>query len=422
MSAQGSRKRCFVIMGFGKKTDFETGRMLDLDKSYKNIIKPAVEAAGLECARTDEIVHSGVIDMPMFEQLLSADLVIADLSTWNRNSLYELGIRHALRPYGTIVIAEDGLRSFPFDTNHVKVMQYHHLGQDIGYDEIMRVRELLTKSIKDALANADKNESVPDSPVYSFLKDLQPPAIRDAASQAKKSSDTETASASRISTVLPKTSEPNEARAKVSEEARAEKDATSISRVAPAMRDVGEEIFISYAWGDESEAIANKLDKAFQARGVTIVRDKRDLGFKGRIKGFMESIGGGRCVILVISEKYLKSENCLFELLQVAKQGDFSERIFPVVLGDALIYRPVDRIRYVQYWEKQLEDLDTAMRSVSSVNLQGFREDIDLYAEIRTHLPRLSDILKDMNALTSQIQSDSGFAELFEAVMKKLTE
>lgn len=77
-AAQGT---CFVVMGFGKKTDFETGRVLDLDQSYKNLIKPAVEAAGLKCIRADEIVHSGLIDVPMYEQLLNADVVVADLST-----------------------------------------------------------------------------------------------------------------------------------------------------------------------------------------------------------------------------------------------------------------------------------------------------------------------------------------------------
>jgi hypothetical protein len=39
---------CFVIMGFGKKTNYETGRVLDLNASYENLIKPAVEAAGLK--------------------------------------------------------------------------------------------------------------------------------------------------------------------------------------------------------------------------------------------------------------------------------------------------------------------------------------------------------------------------------------
>jgi len=42
---------CFVVMGFGKKTDFETGRTLDLDKTYKGIIKDAVTDAGLKCRR-----------------------------------------------------------------------------------------------------------------------------------------------------------------------------------------------------------------------------------------------------------------------------------------------------------------------------------------------------------------------------------
>src|SRR5215468_4355531 len=134
---------CFVVMGFGKKTDFETGRVLDLDQSYLALIKPAVEAAGLRCIRADEIVHSGLIDVPMYEQLLNANVVVADLSTSNKNAFYELGVRHALRPYTTVVIAEDGIKTFPFDLNHVLVRQYKHLGEDIGYSEVMRFRAVI---------------------------------------------------------------------------------------------------------------------------------------------------------------------------------------------------------------------------------------------------------------------------------------
>lgn len=192
--------------------------------------------------------------------------------------------------------------------------------------------------------------------------------------------------------------------------------------MARAEDETGRQIFISYAWGGDSEALVNQLDEAFQARGVTIVCDKQDLGFKGRIKSFMESFGRGKCVILVISEKYLKSENCLFELLQVAKHGDFTDRIFPVVLDDARIYKAKDRIGYVRYWEQQIQELDAEMKTVSAAHMNGFREDIDLYSEIRTHLPRLADILKDMNALTPDIHRKSDFGELFDAVMAKLEE
>src|SRR5712691_6391994 len=146
---------CFVVMGFGKKTDFETGRVLDLNQSYLNLIKPAVEAAGLKCIRADEIVHSGLIDVPMYEQLLNADVVVADLSTSNRNAFYELGVRHALRPYTTVVIAEEQMMKSPFfDLNYIVIRQYKHLGEDIGVREGERFRKEITEAIKEALAGA----------------------------------------------------------------------------------------------------------------------------------------------------------------------------------------------------------------------------------------------------------------------------
>jgi hypothetical protein len=168
---------CFVVMGFGKKTDFETGRTLDLDKSYKNIIKPAATAAGLECKRADEIPHSGVIDVPMYEQLLTADVVVADLSTSNKNAFYELGVRHALRPHTTIVICEDGAQNFPFDVNHVLVRKYHHMGEGIDFDEVERFRGDLTQAIT-AILNQTPRPS--DSPVYTFLNGLTPPKLAEA--------------------------------------------------------------------------------------------------------------------------------------------------------------------------------------------------------------------------------------------------
>lgn len=182
------------------------------------------------------------------------------------------------------------------------------------------------------------------------------------------------------------------------------------------------EVFISYAWGGDGEAIVNQLDQAFQNKGITLVRDKRDLGFKGRIKEFMQRIGSSKCVVVVISEKYLKSENCMYELVQIAKNDAFYDRIFPIVLGDANIYKPVQRIKYIQYWEAQIDELNEAMKMVNAANLQGFRDDIDLYTEIRGTIAGLIDILKDMNTLTPEMHRESGFDELFRAVEQKLTE
>ena len=75
----------------------------------------------------------------MYQQLLNADIVIADVSTYNENAFYELGVRHALKPHTTIIIAEDKL-IFPFDIGQIAVRKYHHMGEDIGFDEAYACR------------------------------------------------------------------------------------------------------------------------------------------------------------------------------------------------------------------------------------------------------------------------------------------
>jgi hypothetical protein len=156
-------------MGFGAKTDFQSKpqRVLNLDKTYENIIKPAVEDAGLTCVRADEIIHSTVIDKPMYDNLLSADLVVADLSTANVNAAYELGVRHALRPHRTIVLAEKNF-SFPFDLSHLSILRYEHLGTDIGASEARRA----TRALKDKITTV-MDSPEPDSPVFVFIPSLQ---------------------------------------------------------------------------------------------------------------------------------------------------------------------------------------------------------------------------------------------------------
>ena len=164
-----SKKMCFVVQGFGEKTDFRTGRKLDLDASY-DVIKEAVENAGLKCIRADEIQHSQIIDKPMYECILNADLVIADLSTSNVNAAYELGVRHALCRRSTIIVAEKQW-DFPFDINHSAIRTYEHLGSDIGRLEAKRFSADLTEAIKSILADED----AVDSPLYTFVPDLAPP-------------------------------------------------------------------------------------------------------------------------------------------------------------------------------------------------------------------------------------------------------
>ncbi len=162
------KKLCFVIMGYGKKTDIYSGETYDLDKTYLNIIKPAVEESGLECVRGDEIQESGIIDKSMYALLLHADLVIADITTFNPNAIYELGVRHAVRPYSTIILKEKK-DSIPFDLSHNKIFHYEHMGNDIGATEAKRCIEELKLLIRNVIAKPET-----DSPFFQYIPSIKP--------------------------------------------------------------------------------------------------------------------------------------------------------------------------------------------------------------------------------------------------------
>ena len=167
-------KTCFVIIGYGVKNDPATGRKLNLDKTYEDIIKPVLNSLHIDGFRAIDKNKTGSIDALMFQWILRSDIVIADISTLNTNVIYELGIRHALRPYSTIIISEESImQDLPFDIDHTIIHQYRHLETEIGYGEVKRFRRVLRGLLKSALQSPKI-----DSPVYVFLKNLEAPKYK----------------------------------------------------------------------------------------------------------------------------------------------------------------------------------------------------------------------------------------------------
>ena len=88
--------------------------MVDFDQIYNEAIKPAIEQCGLEPLRGDEESTGGIIHSAMFARLLLSEFVVADLTLANANVFYELGIRHAAKPFTTVPIFAN-TSALPFD-------------------------------------------------------------------------------------------------------------------------------------------------------------------------------------------------------------------------------------------------------------------------------------------------------------------
>ena len=179
--------------------------------------------------------------------------------------------------------------------------------------------------------------------------------------------------------------------------------------------------YISYAWGGESERIANEVDADLRARGIDIVRDKRDLGYRGSIKRFMEDIGRSAAVVVIVSDEYLRSKHCMFELTALADNDDLRDRIFPIVLADADIYDSVNVAKYLRHWEDEQAKLEAAIDSLrSSANTRSLREDLDSYSRYRVKISELVGMFGDMNTLTPAMHEGSDFSALAEALEERL--
>lgn len=155
------------------------------------------------------------------------------------------------------------------------------------------------------------------------------------------------------------------------------------------------EVFISYGWGGESEKIVDSIYKVFRGLKFNIIRDKVDLGYKGNIKEFMQRIGKGKYVIIIISDKYLKSENCMFEMLKIKNHGNSYDRIFLIVLEDAQIFDEISRIDYLNYWDDKVrtlkEKVETLRDPVGKVKVY---EKINQYADISRIIDEITDMLR----------------------------
>jgi hypothetical protein len=154
-------------MPFNKKQD-PSGVTIDFDAVYSQLIAPAIEEAGLVPVRADKELAGGIIHKPMFERLIICDFAVADLSSANANVFYELGIRHAIKPYSTVLVFySDGSR-LPFDVSLLRGLPYRLNSAGVPA-EIESDKAALVKRLLDARQAITELPSV-DSPIFQLIE------------------------------------------------------------------------------------------------------------------------------------------------------------------------------------------------------------------------------------------------------------
>jgi len=130
-------------------------------------------------------------------------------------------------------------------------------------------------------------------------------------------------------------------------------------------RSQGPCIFLSYCWDDTDKA--NIIDNYLIEKGIKVTRDIRGVDNWQSLKDFTQAIRNNDFAILLISVSYLKSTNCMYEVLEIMKESKYSTRIFPAII-DNTIYSTDKQFECVQYWESRVRTLKRNLSTLEYTN------------------------------------------------------
>jgi internalin A len=139
--------------------------------------------------------------------------------------------------------------------------------------------------------------------------------------------------------------------------------------IPPPIKPTEPELYVSYAWARErKDPLIEELCAALAAQGLHIVRDNTELRPGARISHYMDRLSAGRCVIVVLSEAYLRSEFCMTELYRLYtnaghRDEEFLRRIVPLVQDDVQISKPKERFDHALYWQQEKTEMDERIQS-----------------------------------------------------------
>lgn len=181
-------------------------------------------------------------------------------------------------------------------------------------------------------------------------------------------------------------------------------------------------VYISYKWKGESVDVVDTLCDLFKRKQLYYKRDREDCRYGDSITAFMGEIREGDFVVVLLSEAYLKSFNCVYELAGVLSHSDYMERVFPVVIDETV--RGENKYKELaNYWERKKADKEYIISQIQSKNVSvalPLTRKIDLIDEFINQLQKLSEVTENINSYTFQALKESEYEPLLTKIKERL--
>lgn len=150
-------------------------------------------------------------------------------------------------------------------------------------------------------------------------------------------------------------------------------------------------VFISYNWG--SESTADEVEIRLQPI-AKVLRDKSSIKPWGSITEFMKRIRETDLVVVIVSDSYLKSVNCLYEVMQLLKDDNWKTHSMFLVEDSAKgIYKALEQLEYINYWNDEADNLEAALKKLSPAQVTNQAEELK---KIKLIQFKINDFIKSV--------------------------
>ena len=181
-------------------------------------------------------------------------------------------------------------------------------------------------------------------------------------------------------------------------------------------------VYISYKWKGESMDAADNLCDLFKRKQIYYRRDKEDCRYGDSITAFMDEIREGAFVIVMFSEAYLKSFNCVYELAGVLNHPDYMKRVFPIVIDETV--REENKYKELaNYWEKKKNDTTFVIKQINSEDktvILPLEKKIRLIEEYIHQLQKLAEVTDDINSYSFESLKERSYEPLLLKIKERL--
>lgn len=175
-------------------------------------------------------------------------------------------------------------------------------------------------------------------------------------------------------------------------------------------------VYVSYSWSQSKEM--DDICLALETHSIKYKRDKKDCGYRQNIKRFEEEIGKGNIVIAVLSDKYLRSIHCMYELSSLIENGHIEDRLFPIVYID--VHDAKSMKEYLTYWVEEYNKRVELISTFPAGQGRGAIDELSRCDTIICSISKLWSYISKYNTSTPEDIKAENYCSLINSIKEKL--